>query len=534
MVLKHLGQKKYLLMLAVCVVLDIIVMMFWGTQKNNFYWDEYHTYKNAHDVTGAGSASEYIDDVFESDKWNSVSDMKSIYGISDDVSIRNVKDFVLLSFDTDPFSPIFSVWQSWFFPQHMNKWAGISLNIVFNVLTILIMYLLMCKLTNPRLALAACVMYMYCGFTVSMTLFVRSYLYSIFLIILELYMLFVIVSCNNIVKAILAMLVNWVCVLLAYLCNPFAGVVSIGFVVTATCVFVFSEKKKFPLGAYCGLTILGGIAFLIKSGYLNLLLHMKSSVESGELGNAKRAIFSNFLDTTPRIVWDRLIQFLDKYITLVFEKKIIFVMCLLVMIVMFITRMIKIKTPNETFSAGTTFTRIVLGGLILFFVFSIAFGTTPLIRYYSWIFPISIIAFFLWAHYFTEAKNVKICSVVMFSCIIVCSVSTFFNDKVENLYKEDKGVYEYVSDSKSRNIVLDFDGCFLIQNCVYYATDDSELYYSRKGIPQLDNSEGEYLLWINELAAHPDIIEQIEAQNCEFSFVGRTYLAEIYSVKEKE
>lgn len=520
-------KKRYIniIALAAIILLNVLVMLYWGAKKSNFYWDEYHTYKNAHDCTGYGRTNEYIDDVFECNKWYTSGEMKEIYTISDAVSAQNVTSHKWI-FNTLFFPYIFNVFQGIFFPNEFSKWSGIILNILLLEITLIGMYCFVRKNNNSVISLTAVILYGFSAFTIGQTMFVRGYTYSVLLMLLVIVAHYGLWKSHSIVKVIFSELLIATCALMGYRYNPFF-LVQVMCIAIAFSIMSIMTKRWIIMGIYVLPGTILSTLVAIKSGYLSMLLQIKKGDYVSNISGTGGVIFENFAHMTHNDFNNRAVDYYQMYSVQLFGHSAIFIIMLVVIIVATaVGYKRKYVSLNSEFFFGTV---LVLASLN-YAVFGILFGLN-LTRYNAWIFITSTLGLVFILAPFCESKHIgKLASILTLCFATLCGGIANVNSNIEYVYSEDAEAYNYVRDCNWPNVVID-EAFFTIQNCVAFNKDEAEIIYFRDSEEVTKCGSDEFLLWVDNFTDEDMVINVLKAKKYECSLVANTYVSNIYHVK---
>lgn len=174
--------KKNIAVLGLLIILAIqgSLIIFYGNQKVGFYADEFFTYlqSNSYDEPEwYVPENEWVDHTF----------------LHEYMTVQEGERFAYISvwnnLRADVHPPIYS-WLfhtiSSFFPDILNKWMGILLNLAISIPTVCMIYLIACRLfENRAVALAPCIMYSCSNIALSSAMFTRMYQLLILMVLIS-------------------------------------------------------------------------------------------------------------------------------------------------------------------------------------------------------------------------------------------------------------------------------------------------------------------------------------------------------------
>ena len=165
----------------VVIAIQLIFMVYWGTQKSGYYVDEFFTYDNAHYLSASTPKriKLYDADFLTYDEWHEISELKSTLTVTREEALLhdpagyNIKVW----FTRYPYMVLFHYVQALFFEGELSKWSAIALNIVLFLLNQILLYRLAHGISGDRTAaVLAVALYGFTGMAASMTVYVRFYM----------------------------------------------------------------------------------------------------------------------------------------------------------------------------------------------------------------------------------------------------------------------------------------------------------------------------------------------------------------------
>lgn len=127
--------KKEQMVFIIIIMIQLISMVYWGTQKNGYYVDEFFTFDKAHYLSQSTPkrVKLYDADFLTYDEWHDISELKSTLTVTRDESLLadpagyNLKMLITKS----PYMALLNYVQAVFFEGRLSKWSAISINILF-------------------------------------------------------------------------------------------------------------------------------------------------------------------------------------------------------------------------------------------------------------------------------------------------------------------------------------------------------------------------------------------------------------------
>lgn len=189
MINKEKKQYFYVIILVLC--LQVLVLIYFGVQKQNFHMDEWFSYYSSNDD------SFYLD--WQDYQWNSCSIMveKCVVNTGEGLQYQNV--YEMESMDVHP--PLYYYFLHTvcsFFPGTFTKWTGLGLNIFFFVVSVWLIGKIVWILSNGswKLLLTIIIFYGFNPAIISGVMFIRMYMLLTVFILLFVYIHMTIVRKN--------------------------------------------------------------------------------------------------------------------------------------------------------------------------------------------------------------------------------------------------------------------------------------------------------------------------------------------------
>ena len=305
--------KKEQMVFIIIIMIQLISMVYWGTQKNGYYVDEFFTFDKAHYLSQSTPkrVKLYDADFLTYDEWHDISELKSTLTVTRDESLLadpagyNLKMLITKS----PYMALLNYVQAVFFEGRLSKWSAISINILFFLLNQIILYRLTLRISEDRSAAIMTVMlYGFSGMAASMTVYVRFYMLITFWMTLYTY-LHVLMWQEDSIRKNLVMEFGAVAILyLAYKNSPLAVIQGVG--VIGAFLVGLMMRKRYRQAVVYGLPVVGGgvMYVLLKTDYIGYVLHPEKFADADITNIATESLLDNFLALTPGSAVDRSIE----------------------------------------------------------------------------------------------------------------------------------------------------------------------------------------------------------------------------------
>lgn len=285
----------------IMILLQILVIVFWGNVKEGFFIDELYT------LEGAQKSGYEIGLNEEGYKWQTESDFFETWHDSDEfiehITVHKEDWIFRLPFKqvikkilNDPYYSLVNIVSCVKFGTY-SKWYAIGLNIFLFVLVQIILYLFISQITDSQKdAIMVNVLYGFSAGAISTTIFVRFYMLSTLMTVLIGYVFYQLwKNKNNIKKEIIGLLLALITIYFGYKVHQYVLIWSaVVCLIYACCLMACKEWKK--LFIYLGTFIVAGIGYLSRNSIASML--------AGEQGEAavENLFHKPIIDTIKDIV----------------------------------------------------------------------------------------------------------------------------------------------------------------------------------------------------------------------------------------
>lgn len=530
--------KTYRFYLWLILMMQVAVLIYWGSQKSNYYWDEFFTFDNAHYYASTTPERVKLDnsDLFQEDTWMPVKDLKATYLVTKESSVlndsflHNVKRF----FSYKPYMLLLNVNETIFFEGKMSKWGGISLNIIFFLVSQVFLYILVNKLIqNEKAALLSVIMYGFCGMAISMVEFVRMYVFISFLIIIVTYFHYEMWESQIWWKDILLEVFSVIVIYLAYLNSLLVALYAAGLIFCFSAGLLIQKRYKQLLIYFVPITC-SAVAYLwFKTNFIRELLQPQKYLKGLPTDSVEYNGLQQMLNFSLEELKMRIKSLYDIFVRLLFGNNVILWGWIALIIVLLIIYANKRKNGDLTkiqWDHQKSFSAIMFGTVILFMVLMIYTGA-GLSRYYSLIFPevSALCVIVAWDLGRIIGKSKLIEKLVSF-LIIFSAIITFCIPQIENLYLDDKDTITILQEYKVDSVLINCNVLANINDCIAWVDEDSRIYVYRGEYLQCEGFPDEFMLWVGNKQEIDDQTKSIlqESGYTLISKLGGTYLSDIY------
>ena len=289
----------------------LFIILCYSRQGSFYYWDTFFSFQRIHYTSASTPGNHYIfeDRDYTTDEWKDISFVQDKLVVNYEESVlKDPPKILLRNLFKQPYWTIMNAVEAIFSSGKFTGWPGIVFNLVFLFLTQILLIKLAYKYTsNYVYSLVTVFIYGFCGMTLSLSTYVRFYIFSCFLCVAITYIHTIIWEVNagswylillwEIVAAILA---KWSIEL-----APF----SIFFIALFMVLFdiaLFVRKRIRELLIYGVPLFAGGIVYIVtRTDYINILLNPKKYLENESSGDAVNWVVEVLLTLTPKTFIER-------------------------------------------------------------------------------------------------------------------------------------------------------------------------------------------------------------------------------------
>lgn len=453
-VYEKIKENRYLriVLFIVLLLIQIVNILFWGTKKENLYWDEYFTLERAHYISDSTPFEHYIDvdNDYRIEEWIPVSlvyDSLTV-DIEESVLMDSPKSVVRKMFGYHNYSVFLNMLEAILSPGKLSIWPSIILNIVFLIINQILLYCL-CKRISDNVVFpyATIALYGFSSMCLSMAVFLRFYMLATMLTTLFTFMhlLYFQTEEKLHLKRLFLLIVAFAALYSGYKNAQFMLIYGALFIVSFSILLLVKKGLKSFL-IYAVPIYGGGLFYLVtQTEYVRIFTDFDKVL--ADAGNAlawcMEQIAGFSIDMLPGRLNDMKL-ILGKYL---FGSYFLMVVFLLMAVIMIGVRRFLLK--DKTITTNTNgFVVAMATASILFMLFFTVFGLYEQIRYISFVFAILAVLVVIIA--FDISGNSILKYSVMLLVLILMVGSVNMKGKVDMLYSGDRETIERV-----RNLNID-------------------------------------------------------------------------------
>ncbi len=532
--MRFYNKNKYVILIVITLI-QILLMVYWGTRKENLYWDEYFTMERAHYAADNTPIDHHIDTDkdYEFNKWQPLSLVNDTLIVTqentsfNDSFLRNLQKM----FKAKSYSVMLNMCTYLISPGIKSIWPSIILNIIFFVLNQVLLYILALRLThNSLVSLLTTVFYGFSSMCFSMTVFVRFYMLATFLVtaFTLCHMLYWELDVNCHVKKLVYLGLACVALLCGY--NNAEFVMFYGglfMIVYAIALLIRKGIKSFLL--YAVPVFGGGFVYLYaKTDYLRFLYDFDTAFDMAD--GALKWCLECIVDFRPYMLPGRI-----KEMTLImgrymFGSVIVMGVIVIVVLVMALLKNFDLKDGIELKDSFLVLTAAVF----VFFAFFTMFRLYDQVRYISYAFPEVALILVVLMYGAFKSKKKSLALVILVIAAEILSVN--LKAKVDMLYTGDRAAIAKINEFNADSVFLYArTPTFISYQAAYLADDSAEFFaYDGESIESVEeNLRDDMLLVTYKNTDWHDVQELLINRDYNIDFIADTYSITAYHVTKK-
>lgn len=258
----------------IMLLMQIIVIIFWGNVKEGFFIDELYSMEGAHSISrqilgDEGYKWQEQSDFFE--RWHESDEfINHVTVFAEDRLLTTNFRFIIKRFLQNPYYSILNM-ISGLNPGSFSKWHGIAINIVFFLLAQILFYRLSTKIfENQKDALWITAFYGFSAGAISTVIYIRTYMLSTLIILLLLTLYYALWENKQIWIEFLYIFASLILTYLGYLTHQY--VIIFGAIFALTYLLLCAIMKKWRKLLSHGLIFLAaGLGYLSQNSIASML-----------------------------------------------------------------------------------------------------------------------------------------------------------------------------------------------------------------------------------------------------------------------
>lgn len=502
--MEKVEQSKYWkIIFWLVIILQVITMLYWGNRKGGFYWDEFFTLDNAHysSASTPDRVKLYDAEFMEYDKWFDITELKATLTVTRENSLLkdsfmyNIKKFWTGRAYRDV---VLHYVEAVFFPGEINKWSAISINIVLFLINQLVLYQLIKEVTGRKIiALFSITMYGFSGMAISMTIFIRFYMWITTFFTIFVYCHLRIWKEDKLWKNLGYICLLGAALLLCFKEQPVVIFCAAGFVLYFSFILLGSKQyKKFLQYVF----LIGGAGIIYMVFFTSYIEEIVKALQGADTGNSATVHYlSRITSLTPEIFIERCRIFIQMIYRYLFGHSIVFVVVVVLLCGSVIYGYLKRRNNQEKEECTIPlFIWSIVGAIVTFSLVSICISLTDSIRYNSFMFPIlagSIIT--LLYNYGKNVMKEQWISILITALLVGEVFFTLSIPRIDNVYYEDKAEVEKINAVENiDSVVVDyhFDDKVMYE-CLAFGDENTKVIFKKYENIDFNGLEDTILVW---------------------------------------
>ncbi|MCI8984423.1 MAG: hypothetical protein HFI60_00520 [Lachnospiraceae bacterium] len=259
-----MGAKKNIRIFCIVVIVQCIVIMTWGTQKERLNVDEMFTMEGAKQ---GGNGMRYwdISEDFYGNEHTNAEFLSHLTVYEDELLIYQGLPTVIKSLGNRNLYYVIINLAASIYPGHIPWLVGVVVNLIYFVIAQFVLYLLMQEIHSDVAALCSVIIYGFSAGAISMVLYVRCYMMLTMLELLLVYLYIRFVKTEKWWERLICLICSGVLALVSYRTHQF-GTILFAVITALFLIYIVANKKKkcmVWLTAVYGILFVGGIRVIL-------------------------------------------------------------------------------------------------------------------------------------------------------------------------------------------------------------------------------------------------------------------------------
>lgn len=540
-----------LALLAIVIALSCCLASYWTEQKVSFMMDEVISFQRAH-------------------YWNNPDDYEVLYGPSrwaDETwvegslfrdecripegggALENPDGIVDGLFSEVTYFGILNVVESLWYPEPLDKHAGIWINVVVLAATLALLYALLREMGISRaFSLLACAMYGTSGVVIGLVNYVRFYVLATFLMLFAVYLHAIMWNRRRLLVDVACTVASFWLLYFAIRNTQLATVVCAALALTFSFGLLLSRRF---LEFFCytvPVAVAGYVVTVVKEDYFRVILNI-GAYASGEIqsGNRRHDVANSILSATGESVGKRLEEYAGWVFDYLFgHPRLAFLFAVMVAVLAVLALARQRLEPAGGPGAGEDdraqeggdaprqrgFVWVVLLTALLY-TLALAVANREFPRYLSPVFPLYAVALWKCLDHLAEGMaDRRVVTALLAALVVACGVCTSTLHQFEYIYLEDLPLKQRLEAYDDADVIL--LSCSGNKHYVFdftdWCDDDTRIYMISPGHHAIDPEElsDEALVWMARGVDPSPYITELTAAGYETLFVGRDHCSDVY------
>lgn len=536
-----MSRKTEKIIFLVILILQVAVICFRVSQKQNYYIDELLSMEYAKSfayVDRPLQSTGMRDPVyFEYEKWIDNDVLKDTLIVYSEDGLLNLNipaaTFKLITAPYNYFG-LLNIVMSVFSPEELSHYPAAALNIIFFIFVQIILYRVLREITGSEaVSLLGVLMYGFSGMAVGLSIFVRFYAYAglLFFLTIRLHQIMWRKE-TGLLKCEILTLISFAFIIIA-MRNSQLILILAGALIFAYAAGLLIRLEFAKAACYLLTSVPGGLFFVIrKTNLLDVILNPSNYTDAGGAEGRLTTRLLTIDSSRFASFYKQHSGYLSNYLFGSF-----YVLCgfLVLLAVLMILRLRTRKNSPAKPNDGEGFRFVILTVDCIYILFSFLTGL-PESRYVSFLYPLHTIL--LWTVLDRLLRNSSYRKAVLrisagLTCAGIFMGAVLHPEKIQYLYITEKPVIEAVRESGINDVIIYDTAIQAHYECVSLMPQTARIYSVESDDPQFDTSAfpNELLLWSRKSRNNKALISKLKKDGYEVIKIGATHVSNIYTVK---
>lgn len=464
---KVINKSPYAWGLCLIILVQCLCMVFWAGKKGGLYVDEFFTYENAHYAASSTPGRVKLLDAAPRNQWIELQDLRDLITVKTTESVLNDSPGQIIDHYINGYPYMVTLNMLLALTDGaFSIWIPIVFNVFLFALHQIVLYFLAKKLCNHEAGLLSVFLFGFSGMAISMTIYVRFYMFAILFTTLFTFLHVVLWENKNIGKSLALEILIVITLFFAYRDTTLAAIYGVG-MMGAYALALLIKKRWIDFGVYVIPLAGGGLWYLYtRTSLIEAFFHPEKVKASGVGGAAMMSLLNNWDNLNGQTAIERSVDLLRAVGQYIFGKTILLIVWIILILTLVVLSHKKKSEDNRSRADRKWVYRAIIGSVCVYLIASVVLGYMGFIRYISLVYPEIVLIMILAVTYRRDEvgiEDIKIKKGILaleIGVVLAAAVFTAYIPRIEGLYPTDKAAIENVKDfSNIDSVILDFGGC---------------------------------------------------------------------------
>jgi len=533
------NKKTFVLFLAL-VVLQLLLMCHWYSQRVNLYVDELYSLQYAHYETDPKTTIVYLykGEALGENNWADTDGLKNTMTVGAEESVLSCSFFeaLRLFLKRKNYFFLLNLFNGIFASGKLSALPGFLLNMLLFPGIQLVLFATTKKLTGKDSAgLFGTAFYGFSCYMINQALYVRFYQWTVLLISLVILLHLIMWERENmkVSRFVLCELAALSLFYLAFKNSELICVFGAAFIGLFICALLFKKRKKQAL-VYSIPVIAGVVYFIIKEKKLiSIILHPEQYV--GGSSYAKDLVAKSILSLTWRSFAEQLLTVCVKVIRAMFLSPWVFIASAVLLACLILPAVLK-KAGKELKNSLKNFGFLaVLAGTVVLYELFLAMANCTAARYSAFGVYAAVILLGCICYVVFETSPGRVCRILLCLWFVAYAVLPFASpSSISLLYLDDESALNEVKTHRNADVLVVKDEWHPVYDAVYNTGDGQRILSFDRTATEYEGPtdfSDELLIYSgNGKALEESMLykEVLPSMGYQFRIIGRTHCATIY------